>query len=74
MKTHPGALSNTLSKAQTNDNDIADDHISQSGTKNPEQPEEKQRLTKSPEKGNSRDPQPLSVASSAEDEPMDTTV
>lgn len=69
MKTHPGALSNTLSKAQTNDNDIADDHISQSATKNPEQQEEKQRLTKSPEKGNS-----TSVASSAEDEPMDTTV
>lgn len=74
MKTHPGALSNTLSKAQTNDNDIADDHISQSATKNPEQQEEKQRLIKSPEKGNSTDPQPLSVASSVEDEPMDTTV
>lgn len=72
MKTHPGALSNTPSKAQTNDNDIAEDRSSHSANKNQEQQEEKQGLTKSPEKGDSTEP--ISVASSVADEPMDTTV
>lgn len=74
MKNHPGVLSNTSSKAQTNDKDIAEDHSSRSANKNLDQPEEKQGLTKSPEKGGSTDPQPISVAPSAADEPMDTTV
>lgn len=72
MKTHPGAPATTLSKAQTNDNDIADDHNSHSDVKNPEQQEEKQKPAKTPENG-STDPQPGSVASSAEDEPTVTT-
>uniref|UniRef100_A0A3Q3WW40 C2H2-type domain-containing protein n=1 Tax=Mola mola TaxID=94237 RepID=A0A3Q3WW40_MOLML len=74
MKNHPGVLSNTPSKAQTNDKDIAEDHSSRSANKNLDQQEEKQGLTKSPEKGGSTDPQPISVAPSAADEPMDTTV
>lgn len=61
MKIHPGALATTLSKAQTNDNDIADDHNSHSDVKNPEQQEEKQKLVKTPENGNSTDPQSGSV-------------
>lgn len=73
MKTHPGTPATTLSKAQTNDNDIADDHNSHSDVKNPEQQEEKQKPAKTPENGNSTDPQPGSVASSAEDEPTVTT-
>lgn len=74
MKIHPGALATTLSKAQTNDNDIADEHNSHSDVKNPEQQEEKQKLAKSPENGNGTDPQPGSVASSAEGEPSVTPV
>lgn len=73
MKVHPGALAATLSKAQTNGNDNADDHNSHSDVKNPEQQEEKQKLVKR-ENDNSTDPQPSSVASSAEDEPAVTTV
>ncbi|XP_070711205.1 sal-like protein 2 [Pempheris klunzingeri] len=74
MKTHPGALTNTPSKAQTNDNDIAEDHTSNSASKNSGQQEEKQGLAKSPEKGDSTDPLPISAVSSVAGEPMDTTV
>ncbi|XP_070786313.1 sal-like protein 2 [Enoplosus armatus] len=74
MKTHPGALTNTPSKAQTNDNDTAEDHSSHSANKNAGQQEEKQGLAKSPEKGDSTDPLPISVVSSVAGEPMDTTV
>ncbi|XP_030287925.1 sal-like protein 2 [Sparus aurata] len=75
MKTHPGALTNTPSKAQTNDNDIVEDRSAHSANKNPGQQEEKQGLAKSPEKGDSTDPPPQkSVVSSVADEPMDATV
>uniref|UniRef100_UPI0037E8CA13 sal-like protein 2 n=1 Tax=Semicossyphus pulcher TaxID=241346 RepID=UPI0037E8CA13 len=74
MKTHPGAMTNTPSKAPTNDNDIEEDHSAHSANKNPEQPGEEQLLAKSPEKGDSTDPPPASVVSSVADEPMDTTV
>lgn len=74
MKTHPGVLPNTPSKVQTNDNDIAEDRNSHLTNKNVEQQEEKQGLIKSPEKGDSTDPQPTSIVSSVTDEPMDTTV
>ncbi|KAM7366345.1 hypothetical protein PAMP_015793 [Pampus punctatissimus] len=74
MKTHPGALTNTPSKAQTNDNDIAEDHGSHSANKNPGQQEEKQGLAKSPEKGVSTDPLPISVGLDEAGEPMDTAV
>ncbi|XP_073330739.1 uncharacterized protein [Pagrus major] len=74
MKTHPGALTNTPSKAQTNDNDIAEDRSAHSANKNPGQQEEKQGLAKSLEKGDSTDPPQKSVVSSVADEPMDTTV
>lgn len=74
MKTHAGVLTNTPSKAQTNDNDTAEDCSSHSANKNPGQQEEKQGLAKSPEKGGSTDPRPISVVSSAADEPMDTTM
>ncbi|XP_029310637.1 sal-like protein 4 [Cottoperca gobio] len=72
MKTHPGALTNTPSKAQTNDTDIAEDRCSDSANKNPGQQEENQGSAKSPEKGDSTDPLPIGVVSSVE--PMDTTV
>ncbi|XP_044197373.1 sal-like protein 4 [Thunnus albacares] len=76
MKTHPGVLTNTPSKAQTNDNDndIVEDHSSHSANKNPGQQEEKQGLAKSPEKGGSTDPLPISVGSDEAGEPMDTAV
>lgn len=76
MKTHPGALTSTSSKAQTNDNDndIAEDHSSHSASKNPGQQEEKQGLAKSPEKGGSSDALPISVGSDEAGEPMDTAV
>lgn len=75
MKTHPGALTNTPSKAQTNDNDIVEDRSAHSANKNPGQQEEKQGLAKSPEKGDSTDhPPQKSVVSSVADEPMDATV
>lgn len=74
MKIHPGALITNLSKAQTNDTDIADDQNSHSDVKNPEQQEEKQKLVKTQENGNSIDAQSGSVASNAEDDSMVTTV
>ncbi|CAK6952965.1 sal-like protein 2 [Scomber scombrus] len=76
MKTHPGALTNTSSKAQTNDNDndIAEDHNSLSANKNPGEQEEKQGLAESPEKGDSTDPPTISVGSDEAGEPMDTAV
>ncbi|KAI3376365.1 hypothetical protein L3Q82_016843, partial [Scortum barcoo] len=74
MKTHPGVLTNTVSKAQTNDNDTAEDCSSHSVNNNPRQQDEKQGLAKSPKKGDSMDPLPISVVSVAADEPMDTTV
>uniref|UniRef100_A0A668RC10 C2H2-type domain-containing protein n=1 Tax=Oreochromis aureus TaxID=47969 RepID=A0A668RC10_OREAU len=55
----------TPSKAQTNDNDFAEDR------KNAAQQDEKQGLVKSPEKGDSTDPLPNSC--DAADEAMDTT-
>ncbi|KAM4611588.1 uncharacterized protein ACJ7VT_012260 [Polymixia lowei] len=75
MKTHPGAATNTLSKVKTNDSDIMEDRSSHSANKNPKEQDEKQGLAKSPEKGDSLDPLPISVGSSVEGEtPMDTTV
>ncbi|XP_040886870.1 sal-like protein 4 [Toxotes jaculatrix] len=74
MKTHPGALTSTPSKAQTSDNDIAEDRSSHSANKNPGQQDEKQGQAKSPEKGCSTDPEPNSVGSDVVGEPMDTTV
>ncbi|XP_036969293.1 sal-like protein 3 isoform X2 [Acanthopagrus latus] len=44
MKTHPGALTNTPSKAQTNDNDIVEDRSAHSANKNTGQQEEKQGM------------------------------
>lgn len=67
MKTHPGVLTSTPSKAQTNDNDFAEDR------KSAAQQDEKQGLLKSPEKGDSTDPLPNSVGCDAADEAMDTT-
>lgn len=72
MKTHPGALTSTPSKAQSND--AAEDHISHSANKKLGKQEEKQGLVKSPEKGDSKDPRPIGVASNAGDQPMDTSV
>ncbi|XP_041821649.1 sal-like protein 4 [Chelmon rostratus] len=74
MKTHPGALASTPSKAQTNDNDVAEDRSSHSASKNAGPQDEKQGLAKSPEKSDNTDPPPISVVSSVADEPMDTTV
>lgn len=71
MKTHPGVLANTPTKAQTNDSVITEDQNSHSANKN--QQEEKQGSTKSPEKSDSTDPLSTSAVSSAADEPMDTT-
>ncbi|XP_042368651.1 sal-like protein 4 [Plectropomus leopardus] len=73
MKTHPGASTNTPSKAQTNDTDIAEDSSSNPANKNPGHQEEKQGLAKSPEEGDSTDPLPISVVASVAAEPMDTT-
>ncbi|XP_039997183.1 sal-like protein 4 [Xiphias gladius] len=74
MKTHPGALISTPSKAQTSDTDIADDRSSHSANKNLGQQDEKQGLAKSPEKGDSTDPLPISVGSDVVGEPMGTAV
>ncbi|XP_041634933.1 sal-like protein 4 [Cheilinus undulatus] len=74
MKTHPGVLTSTPSKAQTNDNNIVEDHSSLPVSNNQEQQEEEPGLVKSPQKVDSTDPPPVSVASSVADEPMDTTV
>lgn len=73
MKTHPGALTNTSSKAQTNDTETAADPGSHSAN-NPGQQEEKQGLTKSPRKGDGTDPPEISAGSEGAGEPMDTTV
>ncbi|KAM9426047.1 uncharacterized protein KZ484_015844 [Pholidichthys leucotaenia] len=70
MKTHPGVTS-TPSKAQTNDSDFAEDRSLHSASKNPGQQDEKQGLTKSPEKGESTDPLPM--GSDVTGETMDTT-
>lgn len=74
MKTHPGALTNNSSKAHTNDNEAEDDLSSHSTTNNQEKQEGEPGLTKSPQKGDSTEPPPVSVVSSEADEPMDTTV
>ncbi|TNN71959.1 Sal-like protein 2 [Liparis tanakae] len=75
MKTHPAALPNTPSKAQTNDTDIVEDRSKSTTTKNRVQKEEEQGLAKSPEKGDGTDPlPPIGVVSSVADEPMDTTI
>lgn len=74
MKTHPGALTNTPSKAQTNDNDAVVDRSSHLASKNPGSQEERQGLAKSPRKGDSTDPLPVDVGSDVAGEPMDTTV
>uniref|UniRef100_A0A3P8SAV4 Si:ch211-212k18.5 n=1 Tax=Amphiprion percula TaxID=161767 RepID=A0A3P8SAV4_AMPPE len=73
MKTHPGASTNTPSKAQTNDNDCVEDRSSQSTNKNAGQLDDKQGSAKSPEKGDSSDPLPVSVGSDVAGEAMDTT-
>lgn len=73
MKTHPGVSTNTPSKAQTNDTDIAEEPSSHSANKNPVQQEEKQGLAQSSGEGDSTDPLPISVVSSVAAEPMDTT-
>ncbi|XP_056298872.1 sal-like protein 2 [Pseudoliparis swirei] len=54
MKTHPAALPNTPSKAQTNDTDIVEDRSKSTTTKNRVQKEEEQGLAKSPEKGDAQ--------------------
>ncbi|XP_026183610.1 sal-like protein 4 [Mastacembelus armatus] len=72
MKTHPGALTNTPSKAQTSDSDVVD-RSSQSAEKTTRQQQERQGSTKSPEKGDSTDPPQVSVGSDVAGEPMDTT-
>lgn len=74
MKTHPGALSNTNSKAQTNDNEAVVDRSSNSANKIPGQQEERQVPAKSPRKEDSSDPLPVSVGSDVAGETMDTTV
>ncbi|XP_054457079.1 sal-like protein 4 [Anoplopoma fimbria] len=74
MKTHPEALNNTPTKAQTNETDIVEDGSSNSTNKNQVQQEEEQGLAKSPKKDESTDPLPISVASSVASEPMDTTM
>ncbi|XP_049923070.1 sal-like protein 4 [Epinephelus moara] len=73
MKTHPGVSTNTPSKAQTNDTDIAEEPSSHSANKNPVQQEEKQGLAQSSGEGDSTDPLPISVVSTVAAEPMDTT-
>ncbi|XP_020504915.1 sal-like protein 2 [Labrus bergylta] len=74
MKTHPGALTNTSSKPQTNDNDIVEDHSSHPANNKKELQEEEPGSAESPKKDDSTDPTPVSVVSSMADEPMDTTV
>ncbi|CAJ1086141.1 sal-like protein 4 [Xyrichtys novacula] len=74
MKTHPGALTNNPSKAQTNDKDNEENHTSTSANNDQEKQEEELGLAKSPKKGDSTEPPPVSVVSSEADEPMDTTV
>ncbi|XP_034533085.1 sal-like protein 4 [Notolabrus celidotus] len=74
MKTHPGALTNNPSKAHTNDNDVEEDPSSHSASNNQEKQEEEPGLHKSPKKGDSTEPPPVSVVSSVAEEPMDTAV
>ncbi|XP_037336213.2 sal-like protein 2 [Pungitius pungitius] len=76
MKNHPGALAGTSSKAQTSDTDIVEDRSSHTTSKNQGAKEEEQGgSTKSPEKGESTDPPPVSAVSSvAGGPPMDTAV
>lgn len=69
MKTHPGALTNTPVKAQTNESD--ETHGSQSTVKTSGQQEEKQGVT--PEKGDDIDLLPVSVDSDVTPETTDTT-
>jgi len=71
MKTHPGVLTNTPCKAQTNENDFAEDPGSHSTNKNSRQQDEKQGLA--PEKGDSSNPLPVSVGSDVAAETTDTT-
>uniref|UniRef100_A0A667Y861 Si:ch211-212k18.5 n=1 Tax=Myripristis murdjan TaxID=586833 RepID=A0A667Y861_9TELE len=75
MKMHPGAVTSGASKVQTNDSDITEDRSSHSGNKGPEEQDEKQGLAKSPDKGDSLDPLPISVGSGVEaDKQVDTAV
>lgn len=69
MKTHPGVLTTTPSKAQTNESDPAEDR----GTSNKisAQQEEKQGLA--PEKGDSTALLPTSGGSDVTTDTMDTT-
>ncbi|XP_061565863.1 sal-like protein 4 [Cololabis saira] len=71
MKVHPGALTNTPSKAQTNESDIVEDRGSHSANKNSGEQEEKQGLAQ--EKGDSTEPLPTSVASDVTVEATDST-
>ncbi|XP_047447581.1 sal-like protein 2 [Mugil cephalus] len=68
MKTHPGVMSNTPSKALTSD--AAEDR---SSAKKDGQQDEKQGLAKSPEKGDGADPLPISVSSDTAGKATDTT-
>lgn len=74
MKTHPGALTNTPSKAQNNDNDAVVDRSSHSANKNPGQQGERQAPAKSPRKGDSTELLPVSAGSDVAGDTMDTTV
>ncbi|XP_067381418.1 sal-like protein 2 [Channa argus] len=74
MKTHPGALTNTPSKAQTCDIDAVVDRSTHSANKNLGQQEEGHGLVKSPRKGDNTDPLAISVGLEMAGEPMDTTV
>uniref|UniRef100_A0A3Q3ILS0 C2H2-type domain-containing protein n=1 Tax=Monopterus albus TaxID=43700 RepID=A0A3Q3ILS0_MONAL len=73
MKIHPGVLTNTPSKAQTNDIDVLVDRSSHSTSKLRGQQDERQGFTKSPEKGDSTDPPPISAGSDVTAKPVDTT-
>ncbi|XP_028285223.1 sal-like protein 4 [Parambassis ranga] len=73
MKTHPGVLTNTPSKAQTNDSDFAEDRSSHSANKNPGQQDEKQELAKSSEIGDATDPPEINAGSDEAGEAMDAT-
>ena len=71
MKVHPGVLTNTPSKAQTNETDFVEDRGSHSANKSSGEQDEKQGLTQ--EKGDSTDPLSISVASDVTAEAMDIT-
>ncbi|KAM9836597.1 uncharacterized protein ACBR49_019038 [Aulostomus maculatus] len=72
MKTHPEVMTNASSKAQTNDNDFAENQSSNPAKKIPAQQEVKQIVTESPEKGGSTNPLPNSIGSDEAGEPIDT--